>query len=455
MSATAGVVRWDAPDDDRDGGGTSVSAATTTPTATEAQPHAAPPRPRPHRWWPELLLAVLVVAAGVAEISERTALLGYGTRTTVLAAAGVLVVALAVGLARRAPAVALGVVWVLGVLHLVSAVPLLLTEVALLVVAFGTARWGRIPTAVAGALSVPGGVAVAALAVAVGAYPRPQADTELLRDLLDVVSRFGGYGLVGAVAFPLAVLGSAWLAGLALRFADRAAASREQQEVAQEAEAAARLETEQAFEIARLRMDQARLARDVHDVVGHSLAVILAQAESAQYLPDDDPARLKQVLATIAGSARSSLTDVRQVLADPAGTERPARVDELERLVEGARDTGYDLDPVVTGTPRPLPPELAAVAYRVLQEMLTNALRHGRRDAPVRVEQRWPDSSDRELVLQVQNATTPHQAAPDPGSGQGLDGMRRRLESVGGHLAVVRDDDHGSFTVTARMPVRA
>lgn len=431
-------------------------SAGTAPTSAPAPAPAGTPVPdgaaaRP--WWPEAAVAAGVLVAGWLEVSERTALRVDGT--VLLASVVLVAVAAAAGLARRRPAWALVAVWLVGLAHLLTAAPLLATEAALLVVAFGTARWGSVATAVVGGLSVPAGVGVAVLAAATGTYPRGQADVELLRDLLDVVGRLGGFGVVGAVALPLAVLGAAWLAGLALRFLDRAETSRQQQEVAQEAEAAARLETEQAFEIARLRMDQARLARDVHDVVGHSLAVILAQAESAQYLPDDDPARLKQVLATIAGSARSSLTDVRQVLADPAGTERPARVDELERLVEGARDTGYDLDPVATGTPRPLPPELAAVAYRVLQEMLTNALRHGRRDAPVRVEQRWPDSSDRELVLQVQNATTPTQAAPDPGSGQGLDGMRRRLESVGGHLAVVRDADRGTFTVTARMPVRA
>jgi signal transduction histidine kinase len=402
-------------------------------------------------WWPDALVAAGVVVVGAVEVSERTALRVDGT---VLLAWNVLVpVAVAAGLARRAPGLALALVWLVGVGQLLSGAPLLATQAAVLVVAFGTARWGSVATAAVGGASVPVGVGVAALAVTTGTYPRGQADVELLSDLLDVVSRLGGVGVVGAVVLPLAVLGAAWLAGLALRFLDRATTSRAQQAAAEEAEAVARVETEQALEIARLRSDQSRLARDVHDVVGHSLAVILAQAESAQYLPDEDPARLKEVLATIAGSARASLTDVRHVLADPGATTRPVRVDELEQLVEGARGTGYALEPVVTGTPRPLPPELAAVAYRVLQEMLTNALRHGRRDAPVRVEQRWPDSSERELVLQVQNATTSPPA--DRGSGRGLPGMRRRLESVGGHLSVVDDAGGGTFTATARMPVRA
>ena len=137
--------------------------------------------------------------------------------------------------------------------------------------------------------------------------------------------------------FGFAVLAVPWLAGLALRFQVRAAALARSRQVAAEDDAArARRETEQAREIAGLREEQARLARDVHDVVGHSLAVILAQAESAQYLPDDDPAALKQTMATIATSARSSLQDVRQVLAGPHAAP-PPRTDAFEQLLDGVR----------------------------------------------------------------------------------------------------------------------
>ena len=195
----------------------------------------------------------------------------------------------------------------------------------------------------------------------------------------------------------------------------------------------------------------------MHDVVGHSLAVILAQAESAQYLPDDDPERLKATLATIAGSARESLQDVRAVLS--AGSQ-PVPVGELDDLVTGVRAGGRDVRSSDVGVPRPLPPELAAVAYRVQQEMLTNAVKHGSREAPVLLERHW----DGELRLEVRNVVAPpagDHTVPlaavtgEESPGQGLDGMRRRLESVGGRLDVRRreEPEGTTFTVTAWMPV--
>ena len=95
----------------------------------------------------------------------------------------------------------------------------------------------------------------------------------------------GAFSLGGAVGLAgMSTLGVPWLAGLTLRFRDRARESRASQVAAEEGAARAEVAAEQSREIAQLREDQARLARDVHDVVGHSLAVILAQAESAQYL---------------------------------------------------------------------------------------------------------------------------------------------------------------------------
>jgi signal transduction histidine kinase len=103
------------------------------------------------------------------------------------------------------------------------------------------------------------------------------------------------------------------------------------------------------------------------------------------------------------------------------------------------------------GNPQPMPPELDVVAYRVLQEMLTNALKHGRRDDPVFVERHW----EGELRIEVRNVVEPGDAESEPG--QGLEGMRRRLESVGGRLDVRRREEDGrtTFTATAWIPVRS
>lgn len=222
----------------------------------------------------------------------------------------------------------------------------------------------------------------------------------------------------------------------------------------------AQQESEQSREIARLREEQARLAHDVHDVVGHSLAVILAQAESAQYLRDDDPATLKSTMATIASSARASLQDVRQVLSTAQQSQRVVpRSPGLDSLVEGVRSSGRKIVDTEVGAPRPLPPELDVVAFRALQEMLTNAVRHGRPDRPVRVERHWPDGSwEGDLRIEVRNAEaeTGDESRGGPG-GQGIEGMRRRLESVGGRLDVRRrtEGEGPTFTVTAWVPVRS
>jgi signal transduction histidine kinase len=114
------------------------------------------------------------------------------------------------------------------------------------------------------------------------------------------------------------------------------------------------------------------------------------------------------------------------------------------------------------GVPQPLPPELEVAAHRVVQEMLTNAIKHGRRDRPVHVERHWPEGSwDRDLRIEVRNVaehasdeTQPLQVV-NGAPGQGLDGMKRRLDAVGGRLDVRRREDHGepTFTATAWVPV--
>ena len=165
-------------------------------------------------------------------------------------------------------------------------------------------------------------------------------------------------------------------------------------------------------------------------------------------------------MANIADSARASLQDVRQVLAP--GEHPPQAPRALETLVAGVRSSGHEVVLRELGTPQPLPPELEVVAYRVLQEMLTNAVKHGDRDEPAFVELHWPDGAFAgELLIEVRNVV----AAPAGGdetvpiavAGHGLDGMRQRLAAAGGRLDVrLREDADGgapTFTVSAWIPV--
>ena len=415
-------------------------------------------------WLPEVVLGAVVAVLGLVEA------LNPGDGGAVTGRVGVaLGVAAAVVLCRRQPGGALALVWLVGILQVLGEIPVLSIEVAVAVVAFGCARWGRPATVVVSGLSIPAAAGVGVLLVLRGSYGFFR-DIGPLREVIDNAYRFSDTLLVGASVLAMLVLALPWLAGLVLRMTSRLQRSRLSQAAAEEDAATAQRVAGQAQEIARLRDEQARLARDVHDVVGHSLAVILAQAESAQYLPDE-PETLKRTLATIATSARSSLQDVRGVLAATrsGGAAVPPQ-DDVDALVDGIRATGQEVHVTEVGSPQPLPPELAVVAHRVLQEMLTNAVKHGERGHPIDVERHWPAGGfGDDLRLEVRNTekqetvaseeTVPLRLAVDADAGsqgQGLPGMRRRLESVGGRLDVRRRQhgDLSTFTATAWVPVR-
>jgi signal transduction histidine kinase len=404
----------------------------------------------PRRWLPDAMTGVAAFLLAVWEVAHDSSGVTGGASAYLVA----LLLAVSVGLSRGAPGAALTVAWCLGFLHIATGVQPLVSEILLALVAFGCARWGHALVVWLSGLSIPVGAAVAVL------WLDPNVFYDSLRVAgIEGLARRGYYGGNGwrlsAGLLGTALLMAPWLLGLALRFSARSDASRASQ-------VAAEAERDQAAEIARLREEQARLARDVHDVVGHSLAVILAQAESAQYLDDADPAALKQTMTNIAVTARGSLDDVRSVLATTQGRPAaPTAQADLESLLDGVRASGHTVESSVVGTPQPMPPELEVVAFRVLQEMLTNAIKHGRRDQPVLVERHWHD----DLRIEVQNAvpleeptleeTQPINGLPVPSAeiGQGLDGMRRRLEAVGGRLDVRRRTDPPTFTATAWVPV--
>ncbi|WP_433201805.1 sensor histidine kinase [Dactylosporangium sp. CS-047395] len=403
-------------------------------------------------WLPEAIASLTVLGIGFAEALVTWVVSGGDTAGFAVA----LIAAVAVGMSRREPGAALGLVWGLGLFHVLSGASIMVVEFALTAVFFGSARWGRPPTVVIGALSVPLAVVVAfvlhegsivSLHLLVGGSKL----ATLARDQPTVQLTLALIGLL--------VVAAPWPAGLLMRFLERASTSRSEMLAAEEAAVGAWRETEHAREVAHLRDEQTRLARDVHDVVGHSLAVILAQAESGQYL--DDTGKLKKTLQTIATSARSSLQDVRQVLSTTQDTP-PVRADadRFDELIAGVRGSGHEIVATELGTPCLLPGETSAVAYRVLQEMLTNALKHGRRDQPITAERHWPSTQGGggfadTLRIEVTNGAG--SASPDgTRTGRGLEGMRRRLEAVGGHLDVrLRERPTGTtFTVTAFVPVR-
>ncbi len=390
-------------------------------------------------WWPDLALGVVVGAFGVWEVNDRAPWFDGSPVECYLVVLGM---AVAAGLYRRSPEAALALVWLSCAFQVLTGLDVMLVQLAVTIVSFGCARYGRTAVVWLSGLSIPAAAVIGITYVT-------------LRGA-DILDSLGGVGRIAADSYsvrPTLVLGLSalvplvipWLVGLTLRISEQARTSRVAQHTAEEARS-------QAEEIAHLRAEQARLARDVHDVVGHSLAVILAQAESAQFIKDSDTQALKKTMENIATSARSSLQDVRQVLTTATERQPSGATGGLDSLIEGVRSGGYEVASSEVGTPRPLPPELEVVAFRVLQEMLTNAIKYGRRGEPVSVERHW----EGELRIEVRNIIgTPPEG--DHQQGQGLIGMRRRLESVGGHLDVRRREEAvgATFTTTAWVPLRA
>lgn len=234
---------------------------------------------------------------------------------------------------------------------------------------------------------------------------------------------------------PTAVLLGAWLAGSAVRFSR-----------AERGEAALRVRAEQravdATESARIERVRAEMARDVHDVVGHSLAVIIAQADSAAFT--DEPVDLHRITQSIAAAARSSLHEVRDVLAgiddEPVATDPTG----IAVAVEELRETSFSVEHAVRGRRGLLGDAEGAVARRVVQEITTNVLRHADPYAPVTVlETWWPDA----VVIEVRNSIAD---AVHPGSGRGLGNMEHRARGVGGAFETTIWDRQ--FTARVRLP---
>lgn len=203
--------------------------------------------------------------------------------------------------------------------------------------------------------------------------------------------------------------------------------------------------------------ERRRIAREMHDVVAHSLAVVVGQAEGGRMLVASEPARAPEVLSTIAEQGRLALTEMRSLLGvlreddDATRTPQPG-LDELDRVLDDVRRTGTTVELVVKGEPVPLPPTADLAAFRVVQESLTNVVKHAPTGSTARVALDW---SPRGLRIRVQDdgagARAPDAAGP---RGRGLLGMRERLALVGGRLERAGPDPsvQDGFLVEAWIP---
>ncbi|MFE2292927.1 sensor histidine kinase [Streptomyces sp. NPDC059452] len=205
--------------------------------------------------------------------------------------------------------------------------------------------------------------------------------------------------------------------------------------------------------------ERQRIARELHDVVAHHMSVISIQAQVAPHLVKDPSDELKENLTGIRENALEALAELRRVLGVLRSEEAPARnarhtpqptLDRLGDLVATVRTAGLATTLTSTGEPRPLPPGVELSAYRIVQEALSNVMRHAP-GASARVEIGHRATG---LTVRVTNTPPDRPAAPSPGPGHGLLGMRERTTMLGGDLATGPTPD-GGWEVTAVLPTTA
>ena len=203
--------------------------------------------------------------------------------------------------------------------------------------------------------------------------------------------------------------------------------------------------------------ERTRIARELHDVVAHHMSVIAIQAEAAPYRVPDPPEELARSFATIRTTASEGLHELRRLVgvlradgtdgaADDAGPQ--PTLDQLGELVATVEQAGTTVTMAVEGTPRPLPPGVELSAYRILQEALSNALRHAP-GSQVQVELGYRPAR---LDLRVVNGPARSAPIPSPGAGHGVLGMKERAAMLGGELTAEPRPD-GGFAVTAVLPL--
>jgi signal transduction histidine kinase len=216
-------------------------------------------------------------------------------------------------------------------------------------------------------------------------------------------------------------------------------------------ERAARLEREREADAARAAAEeQARIARELHDVLAHNVSVMVVQAAAANDVFDSQPERAREALRSIETTGRDALAELRRLLGvvrgDGAGYAPQPSLDRLDELVEQVRSSGLDVAITIEGEPRELPAGIDLSAYRVVQEALTNTLKHARAN---RAEVSLRFRSD---GLDVDVRDDGVGAGNGDGGGNGLIGMRERVAVYGGSFTAGPGPD-GGFAVSARFPV--
>jgi signal transduction histidine kinase len=250
---------------------------------------------------------------------------------------------------------------------------------------------------------------------------------------------------VGDYVWTFITFSIAWIIGFALggRLRETDATRR----LAEQAE----LEREEQARLA-VAEERARIARELHDVVGHSVSVMTVQASAVRRLLEPDQEQEREALLVVEQTGREALAEMRRMVGvlrrpdeAPALAPQPS-LEHIEKLVAHTRETGLPVELRIEGNPTPLPAGIDTTAYRIVQEALTNAVKHAR-------------AGKAEVVVRYANGTVELTVSDDGrgggdggGSGHGLVGMRERVSVYGGELEA-GPQAGGGFRLRATLPV--
>jgi signal transduction histidine kinase len=210
--------------------------------------------------------------------------------------------------------------------------------------------------------------------------------------------------------------------------------------------------TRREAELRRAGEERLRIAQELHDVVAHHISLINVQASTALHLVDRQPEQAAPALAAIKEASKEALVELRSIVgvlrqSDESAPRQPvAGLDRLDHLISRTSMAGLEVHAIVHGDPRPLPTSLDRAAFRIIQESLTNVVRHAKATAAtVRIQY-----GEESLVLQVDDDGSA--LAGPPSEGNGIVGMRERATALGGTLTASRTPT-GGLRIVANLPI--
>jgi signal transduction histidine kinase len=269
--------------------------------------------------------------------------------------------------------------------------------------------------------------------------------------LFGVLAVLGSVAIVrdqqsGNVVPSLLWLAAAWFTGRLMRRWRRRAA--ELEELTRELEEQRELQA-----VAAVAVERARIARELHDVIAHNVSMMVVQASAAGRVLEGDQDDVRRALEAVETTGRETVDEMRRLIGvvrndDGLALAPQPTLADLERLVANVREAGLAVDLQIEGSPVPLPPGVDLSAYRIVQEALTNSVKHAG-DARATVVVRY-----RASAIEVEISDDGDGSGVGGGTGHGLIGMRERVALWGGELEAGRRDG-GGFAVRARLPVGA